>query len=51
MVVQIAEGLGVRSILHAGVIFTDASRATGRVIHTDEALIIARMVCRGFGLG
>jgi len=46
MVVQIAEGLGVRSILHARVIFTDASRATGRVIHTDEELMIVRMVRR-----
>ena len=31
-------------------ISTDASRATVRVIRTDEELMIARSVCRGLGL-
>ena len=35
----------------AGVISTDASRATVRVIRTDEDLMIARSVCRILGLG
>jgi acetate kinase len=35
----------------AGVISTDASRATVRVIHTDEELMMARSVCRILGLG
>src|SRR5450830_1347912 len=35
----------------AGVISTDASLATVRVIRTDEELIIARSVCRILGLG
>jgi acetate kinase len=35
----------------AGVISTDASRATVRVIRTDEELMIARSVCRALGLG
>ena len=35
----------------AEVISTDASRATVRVIHTDEDLMIARSVCRVLGLG
>jgi acetate kinase len=34
----------------AGVISTDASRATVRVIRTDEELMIARSVCRVLGL-
>jgi acetate kinase len=32
------------------VISTDASRATVRVIRTDEELMIARSVCRVLGL-
>ena len=32
-------------------ISTDASRATVRVIRTDEELMIARSVCRALGLG
>ena len=35
----------------AGVISTDASRATVRVIRTDEELMIARSVCRVLGFG
>ncbi len=35
----------------AAVISTDASRATVRVIHTDEDLMIAESVCRILGLG
>ena len=35
----------------AGVISTDASRATVRVIRTDEELMIAKMVCRVLGFG
>src|ERR1039457_7189660 len=35
----------------AGVISTDASRATVRVIRTDEELMIARSVCRILGAG
>jgi len=34
----------------AGVISTDASRATVRVIRTDEELMIARSVCRLLGI-
>ena len=34
---------------NAGVISTDASRVTVRVIRTDEELMIARSVCRVFG--
>lgn len=34
----------------AGMISTDASRATVRVIRTDEELMIARSVCRALGL-
>jgi hypothetical protein len=33
------------------VISTDASRATVRVIRTDEELMIARSVCRVLGFG
>ena len=36
---------------NAGVISTDASRVTVRVIHTDEEWTIAKMVCRVLGLG
>ncbi len=35
----------------AGVISTDASRVTVRVIRTDEDLMIARSVCRTLGIG
>ena len=35
----------------AGVISTDASRVTVRVIRTDEELMIARSVCRILGSG
>jgi hypothetical protein len=35
----------------SGAIFTDASRATVRVIRTDEELMIARSVCRALGPG
>jgi acetate kinase len=34
----------------SGAISTDASRATVRVIRTDEELMIARSVCRVLGL-
>ncbi len=52
--VRICDGLGFlgveldeqRNAAHAGVISTDASRVTVRVIHTDEEWMIARMVCR-----
>ncbi len=51
---RICEGLGFlgielnesRNAETAGVISTDASRATVRVIRTDEDLMIARSVCR-----
>jgi acetate kinase len=50
---RICEGLGFlgielnesRNAAHASVISTDASRATVRVIATDEELMIARSVC------
>ncbi len=56
---RICEGLGFlgielnkpRNAETAGVISTDASRVTGRVIRTDEELMIARSVCRVLGLG
>jgi acetate kinase len=56
---RICDGLGVlgielsesRNVETAGVISTDASRATVRVIRTDEDLMIARSVCRILGLG
>ena len=40
-----------RNAATAAVISTDASRATVRVIHTDEEQMIARSVCRALGLG
>ncbi len=51
---RICEGLGFlgidlnvsRNEAHAGVISSDASRATVRVIRTNEELMIARSVCR-----
>jgi acetate kinase len=51
---RICEGLGFlgielhdrRNAAHASVISTDASRATVRVIHTNEELMIARSVSR-----
>ena len=36
---------------NAGVISTDSSRVTVRVIRTDEEQMIARSVCRALGLG
>jgi acetate kinase len=56
---RICEGLGflgieldeTRNAKNAAVISTDASRATVRVIRTDEELMIARSVCRALGLG
>ncbi len=56
---RICEGLGFlgieldesRNTAHSNVISTDASRATVRVIRTDEELMIARSVCRVLGLG
>jgi len=56
---RICTGLGflgielneARNAENAGVISTDASRATVRVIRTDEELMIARSVCRVVGLG
>jgi acetate kinase len=55
---RICEGLGflgiqledTRNGKTAEVISTDASRVTVRVIHTDEELMIARMVCHVIGL-
>ena len=38
------------NVANAGVISTNASRATVRVIRTDEELMIARSVCRTIGL-
>ena len=51
---RICDGLGffgielneVKNAENAEVISTDASRATVRVIHTDEELMIAKTVCR-----
>lgn len=40
-----------RNAENAGVISTDASRATVRVIRTDEEPMIAPSVCRTLGLG
>jgi acetate kinase len=40
-----------RNATNAAVISTDASRATVRVIRTDEELMIAKSVCRILGLG
>jgi acetate kinase len=56
---RICDGLGFlgieldqsRNAAHANVISTDASRATVRVIRTDEELMIARSVCRILALG
>jgi acetate kinase len=56
---RICEGLGflgielneTRNAETAGVISTDASRATVRVIRTDEEWMIAITVCRILGLG
>ena len=56
---RICDGLGFlgialsesRNAETAAVISTDASRATVRVIRTDEDLMIARSVCRILGLG
>jgi acetate kinase len=56
---RICEGLSFLGIeLHesrnaetAGVISTDASQSTVRVIRTDEELMMARSVCRVLGLG
>ena len=56
---RICAGLGflgieldeARNAQTAGLISTDASRVTVRVIHTDEELMIARSVCRVLGLG
>ena len=55
---RICEGLNflgielneARNAETAGVISTDASRATVRVIRTDEELMIARSVCHILGL-
>ena len=40
-----------KNTANAGVISTNASRVTVRVIHTDEELMIAKTVCRVLGLG
>ncbi|MCL4465564.1 MAG: acetate/propionate family kinase [Chloroflexi bacterium] len=56
---RICDGLGFlgieleekRNVANEGVISTDPSRTTVRVIHTDEELMIARTVCRVLGLG
>ena len=56
---RICDGLGflgielheTRNAENAAVISTDASRATVRVIRTDEQLMIARSVCRILGPG
>jgi acetate kinase len=56
---RICQGLGFlgieidesRNRAASAVISTDASRATVRVIHTDEDLMIAKSVCRILGLG
>lgn len=56
---RICDGLGflgielneLRNAETAGVISTDASRVTVRVIRTNEELMIARSVCRALGLG
>jgi len=42
---------GWQNAANEGVISVAASRATVRVIHTDEELMIARTVCRVLGLG
>jgi len=56
---RICEGLGflgielepTRNSKNAPIISSQASKATVRVIPTDEELMIARSVCRGFGIG
>jgi acetate kinase len=56
---RICDGLGFLGIkleeelnaVNAGVISTDGSRVTVRVMHTDEEWMIANMVCRVLGLG
>jgi acetate kinase len=56
---RICEGLGFlgieleekRNAANEGVISADASRATVRVIRTDEECMIAKTVCRVLGLG
>jgi acetate kinase len=56
---RICDGLGflgielntARNAENAGVISTDASRASVRIIRTDEELMIARSVCRALSLG
>jgi acetate kinase len=56
---RICEGLGFlgieleekRNAANEGVISAAASRATVRVIHTDEECMIAKTVCRVLGLG
>lgn len=56
---RICEGLGflgleideARNAANQEVISTDASRVSVRIIRTDEELMIARSVCRGFGIG
>jgi len=55
---RICDGLGFlgieleekRNAVNAGVISTDGSRVTVRVIHTDEEWMIAKTVCRILGL-
>jgi acetate kinase len=57
--VRICEGLGflgieldeTRNAANEGVISATAGRVAVRVIHTDEALMMARSVCRVLGLG
>jgi len=56
---RICDGLGFlgieleekRNTANEGVISAQTSRATVRVIHTDEELMIAKMACRVLGLG
>jgi acetate kinase len=56
---RICDGLGFLSIVldenrnaaNEGVISTEASRVTVRIIHTDEEKMIARSMCRILGLG
>jgi len=56
---RICQGLGflgieieeTRNAVNEGVISAAASRATVRVIHTDEELMIARTVCHVLGFG
>lgn len=39
-----------QNLANAGVISTEASRVTVRVIHTDEEIMIAKTICRVLGL-